>query len=108
MANIDGCLAGNAVQLLESDSKYTILVQLPNLRKQDICVSLDCNRVTIAAERAPLLALAGRPPAKPQIIHSLLLEQTIDTVKAYATYRGCELELVLPKSSKGCRRLVIN
>ena len=112
MSTANTSCADCAIQLIESDAQYIVSAQLPHLRKQDICVNVDSNQVTIAIDDTPpgSTAAQGRSAARSavQVLHTCSLRHSIDAVKAYATYKDYQLELVLPKSVNGSRRLLIN
>lgn len=104
------------IRLIEQETRYLVYAHLPHLHKQDINVSIEGNRVVLAADRQPLTSAACRrkqpwPPANDsayELIHTFLLDHPVDVIRARATHRNGELELILPKSTHRGRRLLIN
>ncbi|HEX7641388.1 MAG TPA: Hsp20/alpha crystallin family protein [Burkholderiaceae bacterium] len=87
----------------ESDEAYTVRAEIPGVEKEDIDVSIDGNRVTIAVEsskekeRKEAGEVICRERYFGQQYRSFTLAGQVDKDKASATYRHGVLKLALPK-----------
>ncbi|SFU59106.1 Hsp20/alpha crystallin family protein [Pseudoduganella namucuonensis] len=99
----------------EDDKAYTVKAEMPGLKKEDIKVDIDGNRVVIAAEtRREHEQKQGNTVVRSeryvgQLYRSFALDQPVDENGAQASYRDGVLELTLPKlPNKSARKLTIN
>lgn len=100
----------------ETEQAYSVKAELPGMKKEDIKVDIDGNRVSISAEtRRESEQKDGETVVRSeryvgQQYRSFTLEQEVDDSQAVAKYQDGVLELTLPKkpSSNGAKKLVIN
>jgi HSP20 family protein len=92
------------MEVSELDKAYRILAELPGIRKEDVDVSIDGNRVVLAAEskREKSTEQTGERILATERFHgklrrSIQLPEEVDENAAQATYRDGVLELTLPK-----------
>ncbi len=92
------------VDLSETDQAYTVRAEIPGVKKDDIKVSLEGNRVSISAE----VREEGEKKDEKMIWHeryrgrearSFTLDTDVDESKAEAKYVDGVLELTLPKKT---------
>lgn len=91
------------VDLNETDSNYTLKAEVPGVRKEDIEVRIDGNRISISAETKK----ESEEKKEGRILRSerqygyanrsLWLDSPVDDAKAAAKYQNGVLELTLPK-----------
>ncbi|MFD2364969.1 Hsp20/alpha crystallin family protein [Pseudoduganella sp. GCM10020061] len=87
----------------ETDQAYTIRAEIPGVRKEDIKVDVNANRVTISAESQQRQEQKeGEKVVRCEIYRgemyrSFTLEHEVDESKAEAKYQDGILELTLPK-----------
>lgn len=97
----------------ETDQAYAVSAEIPGVRKEDIKVDIDGNRVAISAERnveheekKGSTVRSERRWGKQY--RSFVLQVPVDEGKAEAKYEDGVLKLVLPKKSDAAgRRLPI-
>ena len=91
------------IEVSEDDKAYRVKAEVPGVKKDDIKVSIDGNRVAISAEtKREVEEKKGE-----RVLHSeryygkqyraFMLEQNVDEEKAEARYSDGVLELSLPK-----------
>jgi HSP20 family protein len=91
------------IEVSEDDKAYRVKAEVPGVKKDDIKVSIDGNRVAISAEtKREVEEKKGE-----RVLHSeryygkqyraFTLEQNVDEEKVEATYSDGVLELSLPK-----------
>ena len=93
------------MDLKEDDKAYTVHADIPGVKKEDIQVSIDGNRVSISAEskmekeekKGENVLRSERYFGK--VARSLTLAHDIDEAKAQAKYSDGVLELTLPKKA---------
>jgi HSP20 family protein len=93
------------IDVSEDDSAYTVKAEIPGVRKEDIRVCIDGDRVSISAEANKETA----ETAVQKLLHAerhhgiqsrtFMLASEIDDAKAEAKYENGLLELMLPKKS---------
>lgn len=89
----------------EDDTAYTVRAEIPGAHKEDIQVSVDGNRVSLAAEvRRETHRDAGQRTLYAErsygtVSRSFTLPDEVDSQGAAAQYRDGVLTLVLPKRS---------
>ncbi len=103
------------LDVTESELAYNIKAELPGMKKEDIKVDVDGNRVTISGEtRRESEQKEGNTVVRSeryvgQLYRSFTLEQDVDDAKAEAKYQDGVLELSLPKKpNHGAKKLVVN
>jgi HSP20 family protein len=95
------------VEVSENDQAYTVRAEIPGVKKEDIKVDLQGNRVSITAEsRRESEQKDGERLVRSELYYgqqhrTFTLEQEIDDTKASATYNNGILELILPKKATG-------
>lgn len=98
------------IEVSEDDRAYRVKAEIPGVKKEDIKVSIDGNRVAISTEtKREVEEKKGE-----KLIHSeryygkqyraFMLDQNVDEEKAEARYSDGILELVLPKKQGGGTR----
>lgn len=100
---------GNApmikMDLSENDTAYTVRAEIPGVKKEDVKVQIDGNRVSISAEtRQEKEEKKGervicRECHQGSAYRSFSLSSDVDETKAQAKYQNGTLELTLPKKS---------
>ena len=100
------------VDVAEKNGAYTIVAELPGVKKEDIQVTIDGSQVTLSAE----VKREKEVPQDERVLHtersygkvtrSFSLPQEVDEVKAEAKYRDGVLELTLPKKAAASRRQI--
>lgn len=100
----------------ETGESYTVRAEMPGMKKEDIQIDLDGNRVSISAEikreseKKDGSKLLRSERFVGQQFRSFTLEHEIDDTKALAKYHDGVLELSLPKrpNGSGTKKLVIS
>ena len=102
------------IDLKEDDNAYTVHADIPGVKKEDIQVSLDGNRVSISAEtRIEKEEKKGEKVLRSErycgkVARSFTLASDVDEAKAEAKYADGVLELTLPKkATTAARKLAI-
>lgn len=91
------------VDISEEDKGYLVKAEIPGVKKEDIQVSIDGNRVSISAEvRKEKEEKEGKKVVRSERYYgrqyrAFSLESDIDESKAQAKYQDGILELTLPK-----------
>ncbi|OFZ73115.1 MAG: hypothetical protein A2W04_09705 [Betaproteobacteria bacterium RBG_16_64_9] len=96
----------------EDDKAYTVIAEIPGVKKDDIQVSIDGNQVAVSAEleqqkeekKGETLLCRERYYGK--LYRSFTLDHNIDQSKAEAKYHDGVLELKLPKASGGAAKQI--
>lgn len=102
--NLEGAVK---IDLSEDGKQYIVRADLPGVRKEDIQVDLDGNRVTISAHTQSVKeeksgeTVIHSERYEGKVYRSFSLDSGIDDVHANATYKDGVLELRLPKKSDG-------
>ncbi|WP_305824721.1 Hsp20/alpha crystallin family protein [Massilia brevitalea] len=97
----------------ETEQAYTVSAEIPGVRKEDIKVDIDGNRVAITAERKVEHEEKQGTSVRSERrwgkqYRSFVLQVPVDEGKAEAKYDNGVLKLVLPKKADaGGRRLAI-
>ena len=100
------------VDVAEKNGAYTIVAELPGVRKEDIHVTIDGAQVTLSAE----VKREKEVQQDERILHtersfgkvtrSFSLPQELDEAKAEAKFRDGVLELTLPKKAAAARKQI--
>ncbi|MCU6498476.1 Hsp20/alpha crystallin family protein [Rugamonas sp. A1-17] len=103
------------LDVAETEQAYSVKAELPGMKKEDIKVDVDGNRVTISAEtKRESEQKEGETVVRSeryvgQLYRSFTLEKDVDDGKAEAKYQDGVLELTLPKKpNNGAKKLVIS
>ncbi|MBP6778053.1 MAG: Hsp20 family protein [Piscinibacter sp.] len=102
------------LDLSETDAQYTVKAEIPGVKKEDIDVRIDGNRITIGAE----LKKESEEKKDGRVLRSerqygyasrsFTLASAVDEAKSAAKYQDGVLELTLPKTtSTASKRLPI-
>lgn len=102
------------LDLSETDAQYTVKAEIPGVKKEDIDVRIDGNRITIGAE----LKKKSEEKKDGRVLRSerqygyasrsFTLASAVDEAKSAAKYQDGVLELTLPKTtSTASKRLPI-
>jgi HSP20 family protein len=100
------------VDVAEKNGAYTVIAELPGVKKQDIQVTIDGAEVTLAAEvkREKEVSQDERvlhtERSYGKVSRSFTLPQEVDEAKAEAKFRDGVLELTLPKKAAAARKQV--
>lgn len=95
------------IDLSETDQAYKVYAEMPGVKKEDIKVSIEGNRISISAEVKEEME---KKDAEKMIWHeryqglesrSFTLDSEVDESKAEAKYTNGVLELTLPKKAGG-------
>lgn len=93
------------MDLTENDTAYTVRAEIPGVKKEDVKVQIDGNRVSISAETKQekeekegerVICCECRQGSA---YRSFSLSSDVDETKAQAKYENGTLELTLPKKS---------
>lgn len=93
------------MDLTENDTAYTVRAQIPGIKKEDVRVQIDGNRVSISAETKQEkeekegARVICRECHQGSVYRSFSLSSDVDETKAQAKYENGTLELTLPKKS---------
>jgi HSP20 family protein len=98
------------VDVKEDATSYTVLAEVPGVKKEDIQVSIDGNQVAISAEikrqkeekQGEKILRTERYYGK--VYRSFALAQDVDSEQAQAKYENGVLELKLPKKAAASTR----
>jgi HSP20 family protein len=101
------------IEVSEDDKAYRVKAEVPGIKKEDIKVSIEGNRVAISTEtKREVEEKKGE-----RVLHSeryygrqyraFILDQNVDEEKAEARYSDGMLELILPKKQGGTKQLPI-
>ncbi|MBA5603979.1 Hsp20/alpha crystallin family protein [Duganella sp. FT3S] len=103
------------LDVTESDQAYSVKAEMPGLKKEDIKVDVDGNRVSISAEtKRETEEKKGETVVRSeryygQQYRSFSLEHDIDDSQVVAKYQDGVLELTLPKRANGsAKKIVVN
>lgn len=103
------------IDLSEDEKNYIVRADIPGVKKDDIKVDIDGNRVSISAqvksfkEEKKNETVIHSERYEGQVSRSFTLDSAVDQEKAQAKYLDGLLELTLPKTSNGkSRRLAIS
>ncbi|RFC36221.1 MAG: heat shock protein Hsp20 [Candidatus Nitrotoga sp. LAW] len=93
------------IDLTENDTSYTVRAEIPGMKKEDVKVQVDGNRVTISAETKQ----EKEEKEKERVIcrelyqgssyRSFTLGSDVDESKSQAKFENGVLELTLPKKN---------
>ena len=95
-----------------SDGAFTVAAELPGVKKEDIKIDIDGNRVTISAEvKKESEEKKGEEVIRSEryygaISRTFTLDADIDEAKADAKYSDGVLKLTLPKKAAASRKRV--
>jgi len=93
------------IDVKEDANSYTVLAEIPGVKKEDIQVSVDGNQVAISAEiKRQKEEKQGEKTLRSEryygkVYRSFVLAQDVDQEKAQAKYESGVLELRLPKKA---------
>jgi len=93
------------MDLKEDDKAYMVHADIPGVKKEDIQVSIDGNRVSISAEtRVEKEEKEGKKVLRSErycgkVARSFTVAHDVDEAKAQAKYTDGVLELTLPKKA---------
>lgn len=104
------------VDVEENDKAYTVKAEIPGVKKEDISVQIDGNRISIGAEvkkESDVTGNGGKVLRSERyygsMTRSFQLGSDVDEAKADAKYADGVLELSLPKkASAATKRLAIH
>jgi HSP20 family protein len=112
-ANNGEALPRVKVDVAEKNGAYTVVAELPGVKKEDIQVTIDGSEVTLAAEIKREREVANDE----RVLHtertfgkvsrSFSLPQEVDEAKAEAKFRDGVLELTLPKKAAEKRKPIL-
>lgn len=103
------------LDLSEDDKNYIVRADIPGVKKEDIKVEVDGNRVAISAEVKSFKeekkneTVIHSERYEGRVFRSFTLDSNVDESKAQASYKDGLLELTLPKlGTSKTKRLTIN
>ena len=112
-ANNGEALPRVKVDVAEKNGAYTVVAELPGVKKEDIQVTIDGAEVTLAAEVKREKEVANDE----RVLHaertfgkvsrSFSLPQEVDEARAEAKFRDGVLELTLPKKAAEKRKPIL-
>jgi HSP20 family protein len=98
------------VDVKEDPTSYTVLAEIPGVKKEDIQVSIDGNQVAVSAEvKRQKEEKQGEKTVRTEryygkVYRQFALAQDVDQEKAQAKYENGVLELRLPKKAASSTR----
>ena len=102
------------LDLSEDDKNYIVRAEIPGVKKEDIKVEVDGNRVSISAEMKSVKEerknerVIHSERYEGKVFRSFALDGNVNENEAQAAYQDGVLQLTLPKTSSGkSRRLTI-
>ncbi len=93
------------IDLTENDTTYTVRAEIPGMKKEDVKVQVDGNRVSISAETKQEKEekegerVICRERYQGSSYRSFTLSSDVDESKAQAKFENGVLELTLPKKN---------
>ena len=93
------------IDLTENDTAYTVRAEIPGMKKEDVKVQVDSNRVSISAETKQEKEekegkrIICRERYQGSSYRSFTLSSDVDESKAQAKFENGVLELTLPKKN---------
>ncbi|MHB1300699.1 MAG: Hsp20/alpha crystallin family protein [Burkholderiales bacterium] len=93
------------VDVREDDKTYTVRADIPGVKKEDIHVTIDGNRISLSAEvRQEKEEKKGETVLRSEryygkVSRAFTLDQEVDESHSHAKYSDGVLELVLPKKA---------
>lgn len=103
------------LEVTETDQAYTVKAEIPGVKKEDIKIDIDGNRVSISAEtKMETEKKEGQSFVRSELYYgqqyrSFTLAHDIDNVKAEAKYQDGVLRLLLPKRTvTSSKKLVVS
>lgn len=93
------------IDLTENDTTYTVRAEIPGMKKEDVKVQVDGNRVSISAETKQEKEekegerVICRERYQGSSYRSFTLSSDVDESKAHAKFENGVLELTLPKKN---------
>lgn len=93
------------IDLTENDTTYTVRAEIPGMKKEDVKVQVDGNRVSISAETKQETEekegerVICRERYQGSSYRSFTLSSDVDESKAQAKFENGVLELTLPKKN---------
>ncbi len=99
------------VDISETEAEYTILAELPGVKKQDVKVTVENGVLTIQGDRHQQAVENGKKYHRIErsygrFVRSFTLPETVDEGKVQAEYAEGMLHLRLPKSEKAKPRQI--
>jgi HSP20 family protein len=100
------------VDVAEANGAYTVIADLPGVKKEDIQVTVDGSEVTLTAEvkREKEVSQDERvlhsERSFGKVTRSFTLPQEVDEAKVQAKFRDGVLELTLPKKAAAARKQI--
>ncbi|MDP1558039.1 MAG: Hsp20/alpha crystallin family protein [Nitrosomonas sp.] len=102
------------IDITENDTAYTIHAEIPGVKKEDIKVQVDGNRVSISTETKKEKEekegerIIYRECYQGSSYRSFTLDSDVDETKAEARYENGTLDLTLPKTNgRAAKRIEI-
>ncbi|HST50651.1 MAG TPA: Hsp20/alpha crystallin family protein [Pyrinomonadaceae bacterium] len=97
-----------ATDIYEDEGEYTLVLDLPGIKRDSLDVSLDDGRLTIRGERAQTEGVGVRRAERPQgrFVRSFSLPDGVDRAHIAADYKDGVLLLHLPKRTEQQSRRV--
>lgn len=100
------------LEVAEEDKAYRVKAEIPGVKKEDIAIAVDGNRVTISAEvkrekeekKDEKVIRSERYYGK--VSRGFVLDQEVDEQGAQAKYVDGVLELTLPKKASGAAKKI--
>ena len=108
------CLISASLDLTENDNAYTVRADIPGVKKEDVKVQVEGNRVSISCETKQEKEekegerVICRECHQGSSYRSFTLGSEVDEAKAEAKYENGTLELTLPKKEgKTAKRIEV-
>jgi HSP20 family protein len=98
-----------AADVYEGEGEYTLVLDLPGIRREALDVSLDEGRLTIRGERAPApegVTARRTERAAGRFVRSFTIPESVDRQSIGADYKDGVLHLRLPKRTEQAPRRV--
>ena len=98
-----------AADVYEGEGEYTLVLDLPGIRREALDVSLDEGRLTVRGERAPApegVVARRTERAAGRFVRSFTIPESVDRQSIGADYKDGVLHLRLPKRTEQAPRRV--
>jgi len=100
------------LDVTQDDKAYTVNAELPGVKKEDIHVQIDGNRLSISAETKKETeekkgtSYLCRERSYGKLERSFVLDQDVDAASVQARYHDGVLQLTLPKKAKSSAKSI--
>jgi HSP20 family protein len=99
------------VDIVEDSSEYIITTELPQVRKEDVKITLENGRLTVCGERKPNEGKQGRKTHRLErpygaFFRTFALPEDAEPTKVNAVFKEGVLQITVPKHEKALPRQI--